>query len=819
MNTLGMKFVPVPGTEILMCIHETRRKDYSAYADAVPGVDATWKNPMVEGKLLIQSDEHPVVEVSWEDATAFCAWLSKKEGRAYRLPTEREWNLAVAFDIDDPGSISDTNLKKIIGPQYPWGTRDQKDAPRYGNYWGKEDGHEGTAPVMSFLPNRLGIYDLGGNAWEWCEGWFDGNQAKRVLRGCGYLNGGPYRSSGTRESRDPGYRFPVPPLKEFTRGSIPGFRVVLDISPSERAVLSATTTAPAAAVSSSVSVAATKDAPFVNTLGMKFVPVPITGVPSGGQRVLFSIWETRVKDYAEFARVNRVASEWATQQKDGVPVSREPEYPVCGVSWKDANAFCKWLTEKETAEGKLPNGMRYRLPTDEEWSRAVGLPKEEGATPQERSSKNGGDFPWGTDFPPKAKVGNYADETFHEKFPLKKNERDNRMDNQWIEGYTDGYVTTSPVGSFAPNGFGIYDLDGNVLEWCEDKSDSEDSRWLVRRGGSCFSPARNYLLSSTRSVTLPAAGSVVDGFRCVLAPATSTPPAATIDPVPADFSTVSITAATKDAPFENTLGMKFVPVPITGGPSGGQRVLFSIWETRVQDYELFAKETKREWKKPDFEQGPTHPAVNVNWDNAQAFCVWLTERERKMGRLAASDWYRLPSDHEWSCAAGIGEREDAARTPEEKNDSLGDVFPWGVQWPPPAGSGNFGGEETKARRLAAGDDGKWKTVIAGYRDDYEATAPVGSFGADARGLCDLGGNVREWCGDVFNGHGNRVCRGASWFDTLRSALHSSSRKALSPSYSLGTLGLRVVLVTSLPSDFADRRPASSPTPAQVQKAP
>ena len=56
-------------------------------------------------------------------------------------------------------------------------------------------------------------------------------------------------------------------------------------------------------------------------------------------------------------------------------------------------------------------------------------------------------------------------------------------------------------------------------------------------------------------------------------------------------------SAPEDGSFVNTLGMKFVPVPIIGGPSGGQRVLFSVWETRVQDYEVFAKETEREWPR------------------------------------------------------------------------------------------------------------------------------------------------------------------------------------------------------------------------------
>jgi len=100
-------------------------------------------------------------------------------------------------------------------------------------------------------------------------------------------------------------------------------------------------------------------------------------------------------------------------------------------------------------------------PTDEEWSRAVGLAKEEGATPKERSAKNLVDYPWGTSFPPpNDKVGNYADTAFHEQFP--------REQAKWIEGYTDGFATTAPVGSFAPNQYGICDLGGNVREWCQD---------------------------------------------------------------------------------------------------------------------------------------------------------------------------------------------------------------------------------------------------------------------------------------------------------------------------------------------------------------
>jgi hypothetical protein len=219
-NTLGMKFVALPGTDLLISIHETRRKDYAAYAEAVPGADNTWKAPVIDGKPLSQSDDHPVVSVSWEDATAFCEWLSKKEGRTYRLPSEHEWNLAVADKLEDPKAISPADLAKKIAPQNPWGAG---SVEKGGNYDGGKDGHMDTAPVMSFSPNHLGIYDLGGNAWEWCDDLFAPDQKERVLRGCGYRNFGSFIKSGNRQATAPNFR--TAPRGDGAR-RVPGFRVL-----------------------------------------------------------------------------------------------------------------------------------------------------------------------------------------------------------------------------------------------------------------------------------------------------------------------------------------------------------------------------------------------------------------------------------------------------------------------------------------------------------------------------------------------------------------------------------------------------------------
>ena len=266
-------------------------------------------------------------------------------------------------------------------------------------------------------------------------------------------------------------------------------------------------------------------------------------------------------------------------------------------------------------------------------------------------------------------------------------------------------------------------------------------------------------------------------------------------PPPAS-GTLALQSATKDAPFVNTLGMKFVPVPITGGPTGGQRVLFSVWETRVQDYEVFAKETKREWPKPGFEQGPTHPAVHVSWEDATAFCAWLTERERKAGKLGATEHYRLPSDHEWSCAVGIGEREEAAKLPNEKEQKIADVFPWGSVWPPPAGAGNYAGGELQPA-VAAGKYSNIESVLSGYRDGFVETAPAGSFPANRFGLFDLGGNAWEWCEDWYDDKKERrLLRGASWDYGDRVHLLAAKRNPDGPTDRSNHIGFRSVVAMS-----------------------
>jgi formylglycine-generating enzyme required for sulfatase activity len=173
------------------------------------------------------------------------------------------------------------------------------------------------------------------------------------------------------------------------------------------------------------------------------------------------------------------------------------------VSWNDANQFCLWLTEKEHRAGILAPNQTYRLPTDLEWSAAVGLPPETGRTPESRDMDVPDVYPWGTEWPPPQGAGNYTGE-----------ETDSDVA---IKGYNDGFAWTSPVGSFNVNKFGLYDMGGNVWEWCEDWWNSEQKA-KVLRGGSWYNGALKLsLLSSCRIHASADQGTDNYGFRVVVA--------------------------------------------------------------------------------------------------------------------------------------------------------------------------------------------------------------------------------------------------------------------------------------------------------------
>jgi len=242
--------------------------------------------------------------------------------------------------------------------------------------------------------------------------------------------------------------------------------------------------------------------------------------------------------------------------------------------------------------------------------------------------------------------------------------------------------------------------------------------------------------------------------------------------------------------WTNSLGMKFVPL-------GSIRI--SVWETRVQDYEVFSRATGHHYESADFPQGPTHPVVRVNWFDANAFCKWLTDKEHDDNLLDDRQVYRLPTDLEWSMAVGLPNESGA--TPQARDGQVKNEFPWGKQWPPPSGAGNYADRSAKRRGGAA---------IENYNDNFATTAPVGSFKPNSLGIYDLGGNVWEWCADSYKGSGSvairdwGVLRGGSWATSNRLEMQSSYRNVVDRNERDVIYGFRCVLATQ-PESKADNQ--------------
>jgi hypothetical protein len=258
-----------------------------------------------------------------------------------------------------------------------------------------------------------------------------------------------------------------------------------------------------------------------NSLGMEFALVPIGAGTSKGKKVLFSIWETRSKDYAVFMQSGAYTmtgsgvEDWKNYQYGGVPVGRGAgemvamsNHPISNVSHEDAKAFCEWLTKKERTAGRIRPKDEYRLPTDAEWSYAVGVGGTEDASTQPiyKNKKGTEDYPWGRGFPPPPWHGNYADEDAKAQGMVMPGV---------IANYRDGYATTAPAGSYKPNELGLYDLGGNLSEWCADWLDAMQKE-RVLRGAAWNHYDAAKLLSSFRYQSTPEKRDYNVGFRCVL---------------------------------------------------------------------------------------------------------------------------------------------------------------------------------------------------------------------------------------------------------------------------------------------------------------
>jgi sulfatase modifying factor 1 len=838
--------------------------------------DFTWRDWGAE-----QDDDHPVVNVSWNDARAFCQWLSDREGKTYRLPTEAEWEYACRagtrtrfYNSDAPeelvkiGNVPDAALLvKIPGCR---GTLKASDDYAF------------TAPVGRFKANAFGVFDMAGNASEWCldayaTDYYAGSPAEdppgpsfagfRVVRGGGWN----YFPLDCRSAR----RIAIQP--EYRNPNI-GFRVILECEP------------PTAVAQEPAGEPRAGDT-FTNSLGMKLALIPPGEFEMGSDENSEELEEAfeitdpdealmealagfpefgRPKDYAaehpvhpvriskafylgvyevtkrQFRRFVAAAEYQTDAEKDGKggwlwvqeaeTLVQKPEYtwrtweseggddhPVVNVSWNDAVAFCDWLSAKE--------GKRYRLPTEAEWEHACRA----GAATRFYN----GDNPAAA-----TKIGNVRGFRL-DVAPPKANV--NIPHTHLTPKPRDGYVLTSPVGQFRRNRFGLFDMTGNVSEWCADWFDgdyyahrpaqdptgpAEGAARVIRGGGWDSAPVRSRSAFRTSAAPGDRYGSI--GFRIALETDLQPRPLAAPLALAGDQAAREQTPASE--PVVNTLGMKLSRIPagefVMGGdeslaelseafvmpdffvqrwfaaerPTHPVRItrpfLMGVYEVTNGEFGKFAEATgykteaeldgkggfglkgKGIAQSPDFtwrswglDRGDDCPVVNVTWNDAVAFCKWLSEREGKK--------YRLPTEAEW---------EYACRADTETRFYNGDD---------PQALVTIGNVPDATFKKAFSST----NFSVDAKDGYVLTAPVGRFRPNRFGLYDMTGNVSEWCSDWCDtdyyasspkadptgpaAGSSRVIRGGSWlyFPVL---CRSSARISDEPGFRRLYTGFRIV---------------------------
>ena len=181
----------------------------SASGSAAP---SCWSDPN------FNSPEQPVVAVSWFEAQRYCSWMATRTGRAYRLPTEAEWERAARGDFEQKN--------------FPWGDEPPQSLPDYAMRW-----QNGPEPVARYAPNLFGLYNMCDNVHEWCSDWYDANyyavSPDRNPRGPE-----PVAEKGRRKaSRGGSWRHHVKVARCSARSSIPpefqyadyGFRVACSL--------------------------------------------------------------------------------------------------------------------------------------------------------------------------------------------------------------------------------------------------------------------------------------------------------------------------------------------------------------------------------------------------------------------------------------------------------------------------------------------------------------------------------------------------------------------------------------------------------------
>ena len=192
--------IPIPEDLFQMVKVEGNDNVNSFYMGRYPVTQKEWKYVIGDSPSEFKGDNHPVDSVSWDDTQEFLEKLNEITGETYRLPTEAEWEYAARGGNQSKGyKFAGGNALKEVA-------------------WYDENSNNSTQPVGQLKPNELGIHDMSGNVWEWCEDWYDVEKKYKILRGGSWFNYDSYCEFSSRY-----YYYPHVRYNYF------GFRLVKEI--------------------------------------------------------------------------------------------------------------------------------------------------------------------------------------------------------------------------------------------------------------------------------------------------------------------------------------------------------------------------------------------------------------------------------------------------------------------------------------------------------------------------------------------------------------------------------------------------------------
>lgn len=485
--------------------------------------------------------------------------------------------------------------------------------------------------------------------------------------------------------------------------------------------------------------------------------------------------------------------------------------PMESVSWHDAKEFCKRLNE--LYRGRLPQGYHFDLPTEAQWEYACRAGTKTALnTGQELTAETGACYNL-------HEAGWYHENSDDhiDALPIAPKENDRKVWGLWPFM---AKQTPHKAGGKRPNGWGLYDMHGNVCEWCRDSGEADyasDPEFLkgndkginnlrVFRGGSYLSNPRE-TISGYRKAAAPNLRDATIGFRLALVPDLPPTKAATKE---VRDGRIEINLSSKEKmTFEKIKAGKFW----MGSPrkEWGRSPFEIMHEVALtNDYWLGTYEvTQGQWKAVMSGSNPAHfktegenneikknlcPVENVSWYMAKAFCERLNDRYG--GELPRGYHFDLPTEAQWEYACRAGT----------------------------ATALNSGTDLTKAKFCFNLDTVGWFAENSGRPKMPQA---VGGKLPNKWGLYDMHGNVGEWCLDVYgdykkddDGNGaevtnplggedtdtveysrllkageklQRVYRGGGCQDNSRSC-RSAFRGSANPNHRSESIGFRIAIV-------------------------